>query len=170
MNARLLCDLLAHAASNDEGRLELPVDTRTHPEVVKVVDFLVEQGWVEKDGDGTWNVTPAGRFWRGSLDYFDVVRFHEHGGAVFLLHARSNPDETIVWHKGRFATVGIDRFCHPERFEVRRENESVTTSAGFRMEDALAVACALIAEDLDVPQPPKPEELRLRMRKYMEGS
>ena len=36
------------------------------------------------------------------------------------------------------------------------------------MEDALAAACALIAENLELPQPPKPEELRLRMRKYME--
>ena len=115
-------------------------------------------------------VTPAGRFWRESLGYFDVVRFHEHGGAVFLLHARSNPDETIVWHKGRFATIGIDQFSHQERFEVRRENESVTTSVGLRMEDALAAACALIAEDLDLPQRPKPEELRVRMRKFMEDS
>ena len=36
------------------------------------------------------------------------------------------------------------------------------------MEDALAAACALVAEDLDVPQTPKPEELRLHMLKYME--
>ena len=35
------------------------------------------------------------------------------------------------------------------------------------MEDALAAACALVAEDLDVPEPPKPEELRLHMLKYM---
>ena len=169
MNARLMCDLLAQAASNREGRLELPVDTGAHPEVENVVDFLVEQGWLEQGGDGTWNVTATGRFWFESLGYDDVVRFHEYGGAVFLLNTRSNPDETIVWHKGRFATIGIDRFSHPERFAVRRENEPVTTSAGFRMEDALAAACALVAEDLDVPQPPKPEELRLHMSNYMKG-
>ncbi len=37
------------------------------------------------------------------------------------------------------------------------------------MEAALAAACALLAEDLNVPQPPKPEELRLHMLKYMKG-
>ena len=169
LNAWLLCDLLAQAASNYEGKFQLPVDAGAEPQVSKVVDFLVEQGWIEKGGDGTWTVTRAGRFWLESLDYGDVVTFHEYGGAVFLLNTRSQAEETIVWHKGRFATIGIDRFSHPERFEVRRENEPVTTSAGFRMEDALAAACGLIAEDLDVPQPPKPEELRLHMWKYMKG-
>ena len=169
MNARLMCDLLARAASNREGKLELPVEKGADPEASKVVAFLVEQGWLEKDGgDRTWSVTPAGRFWLESLQYGDVVTFHEYGGAVFLLNTRSNAAETIVWHKGRFATVGIAHFPHPEHFEVRKENEPVTTSGGFRMEDALAAACALVAEDLDVPQPPKPEELRLHMLKYME--
>ena len=166
LNVRLMCDLLARAASNCEGKLDTGVD----PEVSTVVDFLVEQSWLEKDGDGTLTVTRAGRFWCESLQYGDVVMFHEYGGAVFLLNTRSNPDETIVWHKGRFATIGIAHFPHPEHFEVRRENEPVTTSGGYRMEDALVAACGLVAEDLDVPQPPKPEELRLHMRKYMEGS
>ena len=169
MNARLMCDLLARAASNREGKLELPVETCADPEVSKVVDFLVEQGWLEKDGgDGTWTVTRAGRFWFESLAYGDIVTFYEYGGAVFLLYTRSNTAETIVWHKGRFATIGIAHILHPEHFEVRRENEPVTTSGGRHMEDALAAACALVAEDLDVPQPPKPEELRLHMLKYME--
>ena len=161
-----MCDLLARAASNREGKLG--VDTGADPEVLRLVDFLVEQGWLEKDGDTTWTVTPAGRFWFQSLQYGDVVRFHEYGGAVFLLNTRPNARETIVWHKGRFATIGIAHFPHPEHFEVRRENEPVTTSAGFRMEDALAAACALVAEDLDIPQPPQPEELRLHMLRYME--
>ena len=164
---RLLIDLLALAASNRDGKLEVPVDTGTDSEVAKVVDFLVEQGWLGIDGDVTRPVTPAGRFWFESLDYGDVVTFHEYGGAVFLLNTRSNPEETIVWHKGRFATIGIAHSPYPEHFEVRRENEPVTTSAGFRMEDALAAACALVAQDLDVPEPPKPEELRLHMLKYM---
>ena len=60
MNAGLLCELLAQAVSNREGRLELPVDTRAHPEVSKVVGFLVEQGWLEKGGDGTWPSPPRG--------------------------------------------------------------------------------------------------------------
>ena len=164
-----MCDLLERAASNREDKLELPVETGANPEVSKVVDFLVEQGWLEKDGDdGTWTVTPAGRFWFESLNYGDIVTFYEYGGAVFLLYTRSNVAETIVWHKGRFATIGIAHFSHPEHFEVRKENEPVTTSGGTHMEDAVAAACALVAEDLDVPQPPKPEELRVHMLNYME--
>ena len=163
-----MCDLLARAASNREGKFELSIDMGVDPGVSKVVDFLLEQGWLEKGGDGTWTVTPAGRFWFESLQYGDVVRFHEYGGAVFLLNTRPNTAETIVWHKGRFATIGIAHFPHPEHFEVRKENERITTSGGLRIEDALAAACALVAEDLDVPQPPKPEELRLQMLRYME--
>ena len=168
MNVRLMCDFLALAASNREGKFELSIDMGVDPGVSKVVDFLLEQGWLEKGGDGTWTVTPAGRFWFESLQYGDVVRFHEYGGAVFLLNSRPNAAETIVWHKGRFATIGIAHFPHPEHFEVRKENERITTSGGLRIEDALAAACALVAEDLDVPQPPKPEELRLQILRYME--
>ena len=85
-----------------------------------------------------------------------------------MLCMRPMAEETIVWHKGSFATIGVAHFPHREHFEVRKENEPITTSAGVRMEDALAAACALVAEDLDVPQPPKPEELRLHMLNYME--
>ena len=176
MNARLMCKLLARATSNREGKLELSVEMAADPEASKVVDFLVEQRWLEKDGDGAWTVTPAGRFWLESLGSGDIVAFREYGGAVFLLNTRSYAEETIVWHKGRFATIGIAYVphvphpSHPEHFEVRRENEPVTTLGGFHMEDALAVACALVAEDLDVPHPSKPEELRLHMLKYLERS
>ena len=168
LNARLMCDLLARAVSNSEGKFELSVDIGTEPEVSKVVHFLLEQGWLEKGGVATWTVTSAGRFWFESLQYRDVVRFHEYGSAVFLLQTRRNPSETIVWHKGRFATIGIAYIPHSEHFELRKENERITTSGGVRMEDALAAACALVAEDLDIPQPPKPEELRLQMLRYME--
>ena len=135
LNVRLMCDLLAQATSNHEGKFELSVDTGADPEISKVVDFLLEQGWLEKGGDGTWTVTPAGRFWFESRQYGDVVTFHEYGGAIFLLNTRSNAAETIVWHRGRFATIGIAYFPHPEHFEVRKENERVTTSGGLRMED-----------------------------------
>ena len=168
MNARLTYGLLARGASNPKGTFELPLEVEAAPEVSRILDFLVEQGWLEKDSDdGAWTVTPAGRFWFESLGYGDVVTFHEYGGAVFLLNTRSNATETIVWHKGRFATISIAHIPQPEHFEVRRENEPVTTSGGFHMEEALVAACALLAEDLDVPKPPKPEELRLHMLKYM---
>ena len=112
LNAKLMCDLLARAASNRKGKLELPVETGTDPKASKVADFLVEQGWFEKNGgDGTWTVTPAGRFWFESLEYGDVVTFYEYGGAVFLLCTRSSAAETIVWHKGTFATIGIARIA-----------------------------------------------------------
>lgn len=163
-----MCDLLARAVSNREGKFELSIDMEVDPGVSKVVDFLLDQGWLEKGSDGEWAVTPGGRFWFESLQYGDVVTFHEYGGAVFLLNTRSNREETIVWHKGRFATIGIAHVPYPGHFEVRKENERVTTSAGLRMEDALAAACGLVADDLDVPQPPKPEELRLQISRYME--
>ena len=64
-----MCDLLACAASNREGRLVLPVETDSDPEVSEVVAFLVEQVWLEKEGgDGMWTVTPAGRFWFRGLN------------------------------------------------------------------------------------------------------
>lgn len=120
-----MCDLLARAVSNREGKLALPVKTSADPVLSKVLDFLVEQGWLDKAaGDETWTVTPSGRFWLESLDYGAVVTFHEYGGTVFLLNTRSNASETIVWHKGRFATISIAHGPHPEHFEVRRENEA----------------------------------------------
>ena len=131
--------------------------------------FLVDQRWLSDVAAGTWTLTAPGRLWLESLNYGDVVKFFEYGGAVFLLNSRGNADETIVWHKGRFATIGVARASHPEHFEVRRENEPTTTSGSTHVETALATACALVAEDLDVPQPTKPERLRVQMRNYLEG-
>lgn len=169
LNATLICDLLARAVSNREGTLELPGETDTGPEVLQAVEFLEEQGWFEKgDGVGTWTATPAGCFWFESLDYGDIVAFYEYGGAVFLLNTSLSGNETIVWHRGRFATISIAYLPHPEHFEVRMENEPVTTSGGFHMQDALAAACTLLAKDLDVPRPQKPQELRLHMLNYLE--
>ena len=164
-----MCELLARATSSREGKLKLSVETRADADASKVIGFLEEQGWLEKGGgDGLWTVTPAGRFWFESHSYGDMVKLFEYGGAVFLLSTRSPRDETVVWHRGRFATISIARFSQPEHFEVRKENEPITVSGGLHMKDALATACALIAEDLDVPQSPKPDELRLHMLKYLE--
>ena len=169
MNAGLMFDLLRRAAANADGRMGLPAETVADPERAAVLAFLVDQRWLSDDSDGTWTVTPSGRLWLESLSYGDVVKFLEYGGAVFLLSSRGNADETIVWHKGRFATIGVARAWHQEHFEVRRENEPITTSGGTHMETALAKACALLAEDLDVSQPPEPERLSLHMRNYLEG-
>lgn len=168
MNARLMCDLLARATSNQRGKLELPDEAAADSTITAVLDFLVEQRWLTKDtGAGKWTVTPTGRLWFSSLQNGDLVKFYDYGGAVFLLNTRAHDRETIVWHKGRFATISVSRFPKPEHFQVRRENESITTSGGFRMEDALATACALIAEDLKVPQPPEPENLSQHMLNYV---
>ena len=162
-------EFLARAVSNPDGKLELPTETPANAEGAKVIGFLVAQRWLEPHvGDGTWTLTPAGRFWLDSLNYGEIVKFFEYGGAVFLLTTRSSREETIVWHKGTFATISVAHVPQPEHFKVRKENEPVTVSGGFHMADALAVACTLIAEDLDVPQPPKQEELRLHMLKYLE--
>lgn len=169
MNAGVMFDLLRRAAADAEVRLGLPDETVADPEIAAVLAFLVDQRWLSDDSDGTWTITPSGRLWLESLNYGDVVKFIEYGGAVFLLNSRGNADETIVWHKGRFATIGIAFTPQPEHFEVRRENEPITTSGGTHMETALATACALVAEDLDVPQPPEPVNLRLQMRNYLEG-
>lgn len=161
-------ELLRRAAANAVGRVELPDETVADPQVAAVLGFLVDQHWFSKDGDGRWTVTPSGRIWLGSLSYGDVVKFIEYGGSVFLVQSSASVDETIVWHKGRFATIGIASTPRPEHFEVRRENEPITTSGGTQMEQALATACSLVAEDLDVPQPPEPESIRQKMRNYLE--
>ena len=163
-----MCALLGRAAANDEGKLELPDETAADPAVAAVLGFLVEQCWLEEEAARTWTVTPAGRFWFQGLDYGDLVKFYEHGGAVFLLHLISNSRETVVWHKGRFATIGIEFTPQPEHFEVRRENEPTTAPGGVQMREALAVACGLLAENLEEPQPPQPVELRLHMSHYLE--
>ena len=169
MIARLMYDLLVRAASNPERKLELPVENGADPEASKVVNFLVDQGWLKKaDREGIWTVTPSERFGIESLDYGNVVTFYEYAGAVFLLSTRSLAEETIGWHKGRFYTIGIAHFPYPVDFEARKGNAPVTTYGGGHMEDVSPAACALVAEDLDVPQPAKPEALRLHTSNYME--
>ena len=163
-----MCALLRHAAANEGGKLALPDETAADPAVAAVLGFLVEQCWLEEEAARTWTVTAAGRFWFQSLHHRDLVIFHEYGGAVFLLHLRSRSRETVVWHEGRFATITIESTPRPEHFEVRRENEPTTTPAGVQMQEALAVACRLLAENLEEPQPPQPVELRLHMLRYIE--
>ena len=167
MDAGLVCELLRWATAADDGKLELPDETTADPVVVATLGLLVEQHWLAEDGTRSWTVTPAGRFWFQSQYYGNRMKFHEYGSAVFLLHVASSGNETIVWHKGRFATISVEFIPQPEHFEVRKENEPTTTFGGVEMQEALAVACGLLAEDLEGPQPLQPEELRLHMLKYL---
>ena len=164
----LMCRLLGSAVEN-EGKLDLPEEAMVDKAVEKMLGFLVEQRWLRENGVGRWALTRTGRFWFASLGYGHILKFHEYGGEFFLLHIASNATETVVWYRGRFATISIARFAWKEQFEVRRENEPVAMPAGVQMEDALAAACALLAEDLersDSGQPTK--EMRLLMREYVE--
>lgn len=163
-----MCELLRWATATGDGKLELPDEAAIDPVVAATLGFLVEQHWLAENGTRSWTVTPAGRFWFQSQYYGNKMKFYEYGGAVFLLHVTSSGNETVVWHKGRFATISVEFIPQPEHFEVRRENEPTTTSGGVQMREALAVACGLLAEELEVPQPPPPEELRLHMLKYLE--
>lgn len=164
-----MCELLGQAAEIRDGKLELPEKVASDPAVAGVLEFAAEQGWVTGDGLGTWTVTRTGRFWVGSLSHGDLVGFHEHGGAVFLLHVARSVPETYVWHRGRFATIAIVDFAwQPDQFGVRREDEPVSMPAGDQMDDALAAACALLADNLDEPPAPKRPGLRSHMLKYVE--
>lgn len=167
MDALLMCELLRQASVHNNGKLQLNDETVAGRAVAEL-GFLVDQRWLAEDGVGTWTVTPAGQFWFQCLCYGDIVKFHEYSGAVFLLHARSIRNETIVWHKARFATISIEFIPQPEHFEVRKENELTTKHGGVQMQDALVVACCLLAENMEVPQPPQPRELGQHMSKYIE--
>ena len=168
LNSELMCGLLGRAVENG-GKLELPDETTVDTAVGQMLGFLAQQRWLREYRRGRWTVTPAGRFWFASLGYGHILKFHEYGGEVFLLHIASNATETIVWHRGRFATIGIARFAWAEHFEVRRENDSVAIPAGVQMEDALVAACALLAEDLEPSERRQPmKKIRLQMREYVE--
>ena len=168
LDSGLLCRLLGHAVEN-KGKLELPEEAMVDTAVVEMLGFMVQQHWLRDIGLGRWAVTRAGRFWFASLGYGDILKFHKCGEKVFLLHVASNATETVVWHRGRFATIRIARFAWPEHFEVRSENEPVAMPAGIQMEDALAAAYALLAEDLEPLEQRQPiKEIRLQMREYVE--
>ena len=166
MNAELLWRVISAGVAN-QGVLELPEETATHPEVAPVVQFLVEQGWLEEGhGTGTCLVTPIGRLWAEKVGHSEYLKFYEYGGRLFLLHREDR--ETLVWHKGRFATISIGHLSYPRHFEVRVEMDTVTTSGGYNMENALATACQLLADDLGIPQPKKPELLDAHMFDFLD--
>ena len=109
-----MCELLGRATAAKNAGLKLPHETAADPTVAATLGFLVEQHWLAKDGAGTWTITPAGRFWFQHLNHGAIVKFHEYGGDVFLLHVSSNTGETVVWHRGRFAT-GTTKICGVNR-------------------------------------------------------
>ena len=165
MNAELLWGILSAAVAN-QGVLELPEELATHPEVAAVLHFLVEQGWLEEShAVGMCVVTPIGRLWVDEVGHSRRLKFHEYGSEVFLLHWQNR--ETTVWHKGRFATISVEFIPQPEHFEVRVETETVTTAGGYSMGNALATACQLLADDLQVPEPSEPQQLDAHMFDYL---
>ena len=163
-DARLLCDLLRAGVAN-AGLLPFAPEATADPELAAALRFLVGQGWLEAcRAPATWRVTPLGRLWIEDLSHSPSVKFHRHGGEVFLVHW--NNRETVVWRKGRFATIAV-RFGFGERYEVRLETDPVATAAGTDMADALAAACRLLAGDPPVPPPPEPERLEDRMSRFL---
>ena len=165
MDADLLWRILSSAAAN-KGVLELPAETAANPEVAAVLQFLVDQRWLE-DGHapGICVVTPIARLWVDEVRHGRRLKFYEYGGKAFLLNWEDR--ETMVWHRGRFATITVERAWSLEHFEVRLETETVTTSGGHDMETALATACWLLAYDLEMPQPEEPEGLEEHMFDFL---
>lgn len=164
IDARLLCELLRHGVAN-AGVLRVAAEAADHPEVVAVLRFLLDQGWLEEGGDATtWRVTPIGRLWIEDISHRPSVKFHRHEDNLFLVHWKRR--ETVVWHKGRFATIAV-RFGFDERYEVRLEMEPITTTAGNDMADALAAACRMLSGEPPVPPPTEPERLEDRMLRFL---
>ena len=166
MDANLLWRILSVGVAN-QGVLKLPEETATHPDVAAARQFLVEQGWLEeRHGTGRFVVTPIGRLWTEQVSRSESLKFYEYGGKTFLLQWWDR--EVLVWHKGRFATTSIGYVPFPEHFEVRFEMDIVTTLGGYNMENALAIACQLLADDLETPQPKKPELLDAHMFDFLD--
>ena len=153
MNANALCRLLLIADNAGAPRIRIPEDMLAGADMAAVVEFLVGQGWLVEDDD-CWAITPVGRLWIRSVDHdYDAVKFYEYGGETFLVHPRINREEIMVWHSGRFVTVkpALFHFHSPGPYELRRDAELITTSAGPGPEEALAAACRLLVDSLDVP-------------------
>ena len=155
MDAKALCQLLLFADNADAPHIRIAEDVLTRADMAGVVEFLVGQGWIVEDDD-CWAITPVGRLWIRSVHHdYETVKFYEYGGETFLVHPRINREEIMVWHSGRFVTVKpvLFHFRSPGAYELRRDTESITTSAGPGPEDALAAACRLLVDRLDVPGP-----------------
>ena len=168
LNAGLIGGILGRAVECEEGRMVLRAEAFVDSAVRGTLGFLADQNWIKETGLRTWTVTRRGRFWYACLSRSDSLMFHEYGRVVFLLHVVRSGPETIVWHKGRFATIAVADLGWPEYFEVRRENELVPIPAGSHMDEALAAACALLADDLEARQAPMRRELWKHMLEFAE--
>ena len=175
MDASALCRLLLFADNAGAGRIRIAEDVLACADMAAVVEFLVGQGWIVEDDD-CWAITPVGRLWIRSVhrDY-DTMKFYEYGGETFLVHPRINREEILVWHSGRFVTVepALFDFHSPGPYELRREAELITTSAGPGPADALAAACRLLVDSLDVPRASEEADARpptrYHLREFLAG-
>lgn len=167
MDAELLWRILSAAVAN-QGALQLTEETAANPEVAAIRQFLIDQGWLEEGHPVVMCVvTPIGRLWADEVGYSHSLKFYEYGGRTFLLNWRNGT--TMVWYRGRFASIAAEFAWSSEYFEVRLERETVTTSGGHDIENALATACCLLADDLEMPQPGEPERLETQMLKFLDG-
>lgn len=156
MNPNAVCQLLLFADNIDAHHLPLPEEARTHSGVKAAMEFLAAQRWILWNDD-RWSITPIGRLWIRSVQHhYDLVKSYQWRGETFLVHTRSNQDELIVWHSGRFVTI-VPAYAHffrsPGPYVLRKDAELTTTSAGPEPEDALTAACVMLVQTLDIPEP-----------------
>ena len=175
MDPNVACQLLLFADNADAPQIRISDDVLARSDTTAVLEFLIRQEWIVRNDD-LWSITPTGRLWIRSVEHhYDLVKFHEYCGETFLVHTRSNQDELIVWHSGSFVTItpATFRFHSPGPYVLRRDAELIATSAGPNPEDALAAACRMLVETLDVPEPLQEANAGFphtyQLRRFLEG-
>ena len=85
----LLWRILSAVVAN-QGAVQLTEETAANPEVAAILDFLIEQGWLEEGHPvGMCVVTPIGRLWVEGVVHGYSLKFYEYGGKTFLLDWRN---------------------------------------------------------------------------------
>ena len=175
MDPNVACQLLLFADNVDAPQIYISNNVLARSDTTAVLEFLIRQEWIVRNDD-LWSITPTGRLWIRSVEHhYELVKFHEYGGETFLVHTRSNQDELIVWHSSSFVTItpATSRFHSPGPYLLKRDAEFIATSAGPNPEDALAAACRMLVEVLDVPEPLQEANAGFphtyQLRRFLEG-